>query len=92
MRVVQSFLVKNPCYRSGRKIKVKGLMLHSVGCAQPKAAVFINSRNRKDFGAACVHALLTGQMGACIRRCHGITEAGIVHPEEWVPEIIRISE
>ena len=32
MRLVESFLTKNPCYTAGRKITVKGLMLHSVGC------------------------------------------------------------
>ena len=41
MNLVQSILTKNPCYTAGRKITVKGLMLHSVGCSQPKASVFI---------------------------------------------------
>ena len=45
MKLVQSILTKNPCYTAGRKIMVKGLMLHSVGCPQPKASVFINSWN-----------------------------------------------
>ena len=30
MKLVQNFLTKNDCYKSGRKITVKGLMLHSV--------------------------------------------------------------
>ena len=34
---------------TGEKIKVKGLMLHSVGCPQPKASVFINMWNKKTF-------------------------------------------
>ena len=42
MKLVQAILTKNPCYTAGRKITVKGLMLHSVGCPQPKASVFIN--------------------------------------------------
>ena len=28
MKLVQSILTKNPCYTAGRKITVKGLMLH----------------------------------------------------------------
>lgn len=32
MKVVESLLTRNPCYRAGVKIKVQGLMLHSVGC------------------------------------------------------------
>ena len=30
MKLVESILTKNPCYTAGRKITVKGLMLHSV--------------------------------------------------------------
>lgn len=33
MKVVKHLLKRNPCYKAGRKIKVKGLMLHSVGCS-----------------------------------------------------------
>lgn len=63
MKIVKSFLTKNPCYKAGRKIAVKGLMLHSVGCPQPKASVFISSWNRADFGSACVHAFIDGETG-----------------------------
>ncbi len=37
MNFVESIMTQNPCYTEGRKITVKGLMLHSVGCAQPRA-------------------------------------------------------
>ena len=32
MKLIESILTKNPCYTAGRRITVKGLMLHSVGC------------------------------------------------------------
>lgn len=32
MEIVESILVNNPCFKKGKKIQVKGLMLHSVGC------------------------------------------------------------
>lgn len=38
-------------------------MLHSVGCPQPKASVFINSWNQADFGTACVHGFIDGNDG-----------------------------
>ena len=60
MKLVESFLTKNPCYTAGRKITVKGLMLHSVGCPQPKASVFINSWNSASYDRACVHAFIDG--------------------------------
>lgn len=63
MKLVKSYLENNPCYKAGRKITVKGLMLHSVGCSQPKAAVFLNSWNRADFGTACVHGFIDGNDG-----------------------------
>ena len=63
MKLVQSFLTKNPCYTAGRKITVKGLMLHSVGCPQPRASVFISSWNRADFTSACVHGFIDGNDG-----------------------------
>lgn len=63
MKLVESIMIKNPCYTAGRKITVKGLMLHSVGCPQPKASVFINNWNRADFGSACVHGFIDGNDG-----------------------------
>ena len=63
MKLVQSILTKNPCYTAGRKITVKGLMLHSVGCPQPKASVFINSWNSSSYDSACVHGFIDGNDG-----------------------------
>ena len=56
-------LTKNPCYTAGRKIDVKGLMLHSVGCPQPRASAFINSWNSPTFDRACVHGFIDGNDG-----------------------------
>lgn len=63
MKFVQSILTKNPCYTAGRKITVKGLMLHSVGCPQPKASVFISSWNSPSYDNACVHGFIDGNDG-----------------------------
>ena len=63
MKLVQSILTKNPCYTAGKKITVKGLMLHSVGCPQPSAAVFIRNWNSADYDRACVHGFIDGNDG-----------------------------
>lgn len=42
---------------------VKGLMLHSVGCSQPKASAFITSWNSASFDSACVHGFIDGNDG-----------------------------
>lgn len=62
MKIIQSILTKNDCYTAGRKITVKGLMLHSVGCPQPSASVFVKRWNKPD-GSACVHAFIDGNTG-----------------------------
>lgn len=57
MNIKQNILTKNPCYTCGRTITVKGLMIHSVGCPQPKASVFANNWNNGNANV-CVHAVL----------------------------------
>ncbi len=63
MKLVESILTKNPCYTAGKKITVKGLMLHSVGCPQPSASVFIRNWNSADYDRACVHGFIDGNDG-----------------------------
>ena len=63
MNLIQSILTKNPCYTAGRKITVKGLMLHSVGCPQPSAAVFVKNWNNASYTSACVHGFIDGNTG-----------------------------
>lgn len=62
MKTIKSFLTKNRCYQAGKKITVKGLMLHSVGCPQPSAEAFVNSWNNAQI-EACVHAFIDGNTG-----------------------------
>ena len=59
MKIIQDFTTISNCYRAGRTITVKGLMLHSVGCNQPDPKVF--ARLWKDSKAAndvCCHGVL----------------------------------
>ena len=63
MKLVESIMTRNPCCTAGRKITVKGLMLHSVGCPQPKASAFINSWNSPAHDSSCVHGFIDGNDG-----------------------------
>lgn len=63
MNIIQSYLTNNPCYKAGRKITVKGLMLHSVGCPQPKASVFVKNWNKASYDRACVHGFIDANTG-----------------------------
>ena len=58
VNIVKSYLTNNPCYNTKRMIKVQGLTLHSVGCSQPNAQVFIKNWNSKSYDNACVHGFI----------------------------------
>jgi N-acetylmuramoyl-L-alanine amidase CwlA len=63
LKLVQSIMTKNPCYTAGKKITVKGLMLHSVGCSQPSASVCIKNWNTASYKNACVHGFIDANDG-----------------------------
>lgn len=63
MKIIESMLTKNPYYKLWKKITVGGLMLHSVGCPQPSAMVFIKQWNLSSFTRACIHAFIDGNTG-----------------------------
>lgn len=59
MTIIKVIAEKNKCYQAGGVLHPQGIMLHSVGCAQPSAAVFARSFNQFQPGGAsvCVHAV-----------------------------------
>lgn len=64
MKVIKSYLTNNACYKAGRKITVRGLMLHSVGCNQPSAAVFAKKWNDPNMTRQiCCHGMIDGNTG-----------------------------
>lgn len=63
MKIIESILTRHPCYAAGKRIAVKGLMLHSVGCPQPSAEVFTKKWNSAEASRACVHAFIDGNTG-----------------------------
>ncbi len=75
MELIRRFLTENPCYRANvdradsRYVTFQnrgplGLMLHSVGCAQPSAEVFVRGWNKAGHTNSCVHAFVDGNTGA----------------------------
>ncbi len=63
LEIMEKILTNNPCYKAGKKIKVSGLMLHSVGCPQPSANAFVGQWNSPNASRACVHAFIDGNTG-----------------------------
>lgn len=74
MKLIESFLEKNPCYGANmanadyryttfQRRGPLGLVLHSVGCAQPSAEVFVKNWNSTSYDRACVHAFIDANTG-----------------------------
>ena len=57
MKIIKQLTTKNDCYQLNQKMNVKGLVLHSVGCNQSRASVFVNTWNQPNYEVA-VHAVL----------------------------------
>ena len=62
MEIIESMLTKNSCYKLSQKMQVKGLMLHSIGCPQPRAEVSARGWNDPAKEVA-VHGFIDGLTG-----------------------------
>ena len=58
MEIIEAFAAKNKCYQAGAALVPRGLMLHSIGCPQPNAAVLARYFDQYQPGgqSVCVHA------------------------------------
>ena len=67
MEIVQVYATKNRCYQIGSPLKPRGIMLHSIGCPQPNAAVMAQSYNvyRPNGQSVCVHAFVQRDGTVC---------------------------
>ena len=62
MKIIKSYVTKSDCYNCDQYIKPKGIMLHSVGCPQQSATVFVNQWNRPGWNV-CANAVIDGNTG-----------------------------
>jgi len=62
VKIIEYLLTRNRCYQAAKQNTKGGLMLHSVGCPQPSAQVFVNSWNNAD-KSVCVHAFIDANTG-----------------------------
>lgn len=58
LKLTQQFLTENDCYRAGRTIVPRGVMVHSTGVAQPDPEVFLRRWNKPGV-EKCVHAFVS---------------------------------
>lgn len=57
MQITERILTHNDCYKAGKTIVPKGIMVHSTGVAQPDVEVFLNTWDKPDVDM-CVHAFV----------------------------------
>ncbi len=57
MQITEHILTKNDCYRAGRTITPRGIMVHSTGVAQPDVQVFLNAWDKPGV-EKCAHAFV----------------------------------
>lgn len=62
MNIRINYLTKHPNYTQKKPLTVKGLMLHSVGCAQPSAEAFVKNWNKASMSKG-VHAMIDANTG-----------------------------
>lgn len=60
INIVEAFATKNKCYQVATPLTPQGLMLHSIGCPQPNAAVMAQNYNQysPNGQSVCVHAFV----------------------------------
>lgn len=60
INIVKAFAAANKCYQIGMPLKPRGIMLHSIGCPQPNAAVMARYYNQYQPGgqSVCVHGFI----------------------------------
>ena len=99
MNITKQILTKNPCYKAGKTITVKGLMLHSVGCSQPSATAFIKNWNTSDT-QVCVHGFIDANTGGVYQtlpwnhrgwHCGGSANGTHIGIEMCEPDCIKYS-
>jgi N-acetylmuramoyl-L-alanine amidase len=57
MKIVKKYMTQNDCYKAGRKIKVKGILVHSTATPEIMAADWFSRWNKSGI-EKCVHAFL----------------------------------
>lgn len=57
MEIIKKYITNNPCYQQGRTIVPKGIIVHSIGKAQPNPDVIFNNFN-KSTAKSAVHGIV----------------------------------
>lgn len=63
MRLIESYMAKNPIYAIGEKIRPDGLVIQTLWRPQPSAKVMVHNWNRETHTDICPHAFIDANSG-----------------------------
>lgn len=84
MRLREQILTKNDCYKSGRKIQVKGVMVHSTGANNPWVARYVPGDHKMGYNTGGTHWDRPG-IDKCVHAFVGKFEDGAVGTVRTLP-------
>lgn len=78
LEIIKAFCTRSPCWKANvdkadsRYTKFQqngpeGGMLHSVGCAQPDASVFVRKWDNENYDKGCAHAVIDANSGVVMQ-------------------------
>jgi N-acetylmuramoyl-L-alanine amidase len=85
MNLTKHYLTKNDCYKAGRKITVKGLMLHSTGANNPKLSRYIDDPSLGTPSSGHWNQPTPGGRQVCVHGFIGLDKEGDVRTIQTLP-------
>ena len=88
MRLYTALLTQNDCYRKGKYIKPRGVMVHSTGCNNPYLRRYVSPGDERIGDPLSTH-WNQGGVGACVHAMIGKTADGSVAVYQTLPWNMR---
>ena len=88
MRLYTALLTQNDCYRKGKYIKPRGVMVHSTGCNNPYLRRYVSPGDERIGDPLSTHWNQSG-VGACVHAMIGKAADGSVAVYQTLPWTMR---
>lgn len=85
MNLKQHFLTKNDCYKAGKKITVKKLMLHSTGANNPKLSRYVDADELGTPSSSHWNTATPGGRQVCVHAFIGLDKKGGIATYQTLP-------
>lgn len=85
MNLTKHYLTENDCYQDGRKIDVKGLMIHSTGVNNPKLSRYIDDPSLGEISSGHWNQPKPGGREVCVHGFIGLDKENDVRTIQTLP-------